>query len=235
LGQKVSVADYEHVFAMLLSVAPRDALESNADYQRRIAQMPAHDQASVILPIVAERRGDGLSYDSDRRVLNVYRAAFGAGRVNFGAVFHDSLTGHDDNFASAIGFRLGMTVVKEETYQASNAFGANVTVTRTIRDVRTVWERAGKIGEGPFFGMRRGLIAQLPMAPDNARELIERGSTALLIVPRSPYKAIGVSTLEPTFQWPVERVDHVRVLIADVQCGFLLNSQSVVAQAFSSK
>jgi hypothetical protein len=231
----VTLSSYDEAIAGLPSVAPQDAYESNADYQRRLTQLSTANKALVLGPIIPDDKGDGLSYNPDRQLLTVYRSAFGAGRVNFGAVFHDGFAGGNDNFASAIGFRLSAKVLSEETYFASNAFGAKVNVTRITRNVRTVWERAGKNGEDPFLGMRQGVIAQLHMTPTTARDLIERGNTALLIVPKPPYTASGTSTLEPEFQRPIENVDRISILIADVQCGFLLNSSGQVIQAFASK
>ena len=235
LGQKVELSDFDAVVAALPRIAPRDRYESTSDYARRLALAPDVSISPFIVPVVPDYPGRGLSYDPDRKLLKIYATAFGAGQVNFGDVFRDGYRSGYDNFSGAVGFRLSARTVDETTYEANNAFGAKVTVTRTTRDVQAVWERAGKRMEDPLVGMKSGVVASLTMEPDAARELIERGRAALMFVPRAPFRAQGQSTIPADFRRPRERIDRIDVVVADIQCAFLVDPSGNLTRAFIVK
>jgi len=231
LGQTVAVSSFAEVRDQLPTIAPRDAYESSSDYAARLAAATMPDQTFIIRRI-PPYANEGLSYNPDSRTLTVYRTAFGAGKVNFGQVMGGASARGRDNFANAIGFLVGETVLSTETYEATNGFGAHVTVTRSNRRLETLWERDGELGEDPFEGMRSGHVAVLSMDPAAARELIEQGSAALMFVPRASYRISGTSELRGTFQNPRERVDEVEIVTGDIRCGFLLDGSNTVRHAF---
>ena len=215
---------------------PRDPYESAAAYARRVAQSDNAEERSFIVRRTPDYPKEGLTYDPDRNTLTIYRTAFGAGKTNFADVFGGGLRRDEENYASAIGFAISATEIEKESYEANNGFGARVTVTRTRRQVKAIWERAGKPGEDSFVGTRSFRpVAVLRVEPDLARELMERGSTALLFIPRAPYQASGKSTVAPSFNSPREREDNIEVVTGDIQCAFLLDAQDIVRHAFSVK
>lgn len=233
VGQPISATPFEDVYSRLPQVAPRGPYESARDYEARLAQAAGADQAPLVMRITPVRRDEGLSYDPDRQRLIVYVWAFGGGRVNFTNAGLGLGRPREDNSVSAIGFQIAAVETSFETYQATNGFGAPVTVRRTHRRVAAVWERIGRLGENPFLGTRDlSRVAELQMPPGAAQDLIERGGTALLFTPRPPFRAVGESVLEPRFDSPTERRDALQIIIADVQCGFLLDGSGRVTHAF---
>lgn len=235
VGQTVAVSSFAEVWNQLPTVPPRDEYESSADYAVRLsaAALPAEQVFTIRRNPSLVRQG--LTYDPDRRTLTVYRDAFGAAEVNFGAVMRVGRERGRDNFASAIGFMVGQTQVDTDTYEATNGFGARFQITRTLRRVEALWERAGELGEDPFEGMQSGRVAVLTMEPATARALIEQGGAALEIAARPPYRITGQSTLAATFQRPRDILNETQVLTGDIRCGFLLDANDTVLHAFAVK
>jgi hypothetical protein len=233
VGRNVDTRTFDEVRSALPIVAERGPYESTADYQRRLSGAAGGVQDPVVVRRTTNRKGDGLSYDPDRQILTVYGSAFGTGEINFSHIAPlrpaDRL---DDNFTGAIGFLVGLAEIGQDAYEAGNAYGARVTVTRTTRRVHAIWERAGKLGQSQFLGVSQFKpVARLRMGPDAAKDIIEGGGGAILFVPKSPYQASGTSTLDANFARPRERVDMISVIIADVQCAFLLNRVGTVVHA----
>lgn len=234
VGQKPTLASFQAVRTALPAIPPQDSYESTADYERRLAR----SAIAAIAPALVQRRpthpGEGLSYDADRQILTVYGSAFGTGQINFSSVFpRSAYRAREDNFTSAIGFKIETLETGRESFEATNGFGATVTVTRIDQKVSAVWERAGRLGESQFLGVGSFKpVARIPMKPNDARALIEGGSAALLFVPKPPFVVEGMSVLEASFTRPRENRDTVTVIVADVQCGFLLSQAGTILYAF---
>ncbi|MGC1270857.1 MAG: hypothetical protein WA842_09715 [Croceibacterium sp.] len=235
VGQKPELATFEDVRSSLPQIPPKNDFESTDTYVRRLAAAEPQGSRSFVLRRTPKYEGEGLSYDPDRRVLTVYRAAFGAGRTNFNNIGGQGMIRGKDNFASAIGFEIATIETGRDTYVATNGFGAEVTVVRVTQQVNALWERPGKQGEDPFEHMDSGIVARIPMEPAVARDLIEHGAAALTFTPKAPYHAATTALVPPSFNSPRERRDVITVLTGDVHCGFLIDSQGVVAHAFTVK
>jgi hypothetical protein len=230
VGRQLTPSSFADLWRQLPEVATKGQFESTADYERRLAEAQAASREPLF--VRGARPGEGLSYNADRQELTIYSAAFGSGRVNFRNVF-----GFDrsrlDNFTSAVGFQLGIRETGSETYEATNAFGARAEVQRTRREVDTIWERAGKLGESPLVEMPAHGPRRIRMAPGDARDVIENGSTAFLLTPKPPFRRTGSSGLAPTFRNPQERLDTINVMISDIRCAFLLSGSGKVAFALT--
>lgn len=226
-------ANFADVVGTLPAVEKKTPYESAADYERRLAAASGTSSSALLLTRKPTRVGEGLSYDAERRILKIYPSAFGAGAINFAMIFGMAPRGQDA-FASAVAFSLEATEESKDSYEATNGFGAKVMVTRTTRRVHALWERHGKLGESQFTGRDAFKpLAEIAMAPDLASDVIERGSVALLAVPKPPFKATGIDGVGPDFRRPRERVDNVTALIADVQCAYIRRSDGTAAAAFA--
>lgn len=236
-GQKLAAtgapANFADVVDTLPAMAKKTPYESMADYERRLAAASRTSSAALLLVRKPTRVGEGLSYDAERRILKIYPTAFGAGAINFTMIFGMAPRGQDA-FASAVAFSLEATEESKESYEATNGFGAKVMITRTTRRVHALWERHGKRGESQFAGKNAFTpLAEILIAPDLARDVIERGTIAFLAVPTPPFKATGVDGVAPDFQRPRERLDNVTALIADVQCAYVRQSDGTAIAAFA--
>lgn len=226
-------ANFGEVVSTLPAIEKKTPYESAADYERRLAAAPRTSSAALLLIRTPTRVGEGLSYDVERRILKIYPTAFGAGAINFTMIFGIAPRGLD-TFASAVAFSLETTEESQDSYEATNGFGAKVLVTRTTRRVHALWERHGKLGESQFAG-RNALkpLAEMAMAPDLARDVVECGSVALLAVPKPPFKTTGIDRVGPDFRRPRERIDNVTALVADVQCAYVRRSDGTAVAAFA--
>jgi hypothetical protein len=231
LGHEVEAITFAQAKAGLPVVERKGPYESTAEYERRLAST----LGSKPLIVISSDRSEGLSYNPDRQELTVYPTAFGTGQVNLSTVFGIGSRGFD-NFASARAFRVGVRETSQDTYDASNAFGARAVVNRTYRNVDTIWEASGRYGQSQFVDVKPfGPVARLTVPAETARDIVEHASAAFLIKPRAPFLATGTSVTEPSFRNPVERRDTLNVLIGDVQCAFLLTRDGRVALALSVK
>jgi hypothetical protein len=230
VGRQLTPSSFADLWRQLPEVAPKGQFESSADYERRLAEAQGASREPVF--VRGARPADGLSYNADRQELTIYGRAFGAGRINFRDVF-----GFDrsklDNFSSAIGFELESRETSRETYQATNAFGARADVLRTNREVDTIWERAGRLGESSLVEMPAYGPVRMKVAPRDARDVIENGSTAFLLTPKPPFRRTGSSGVAPSFGSPRERVDSINVIISDIRCAFLLSGSGRVVLALT--
>lgn len=234
VGQTPATTTFADMAKRLPNVPLKSEYESPASYERRLADANYLDQQYVI------RRSSNQArpwYDADHAELVVDSHDFGAREVDFKSIFQS--TGDTRSYKimdSDIGFLVDADVVARSKYAATNAFGAHFDVERVDRNVTAVWKSIGKLGGGEFVGAKGfGPIARLKLAPQVARDIIESGTTALLVVPRAPFLRTGSTVLAPSFSSPHERRDAITVAIADVRCAFLLDGGSRVVAAFAVK
>lgn len=197
VGQKVAPVDFVDVKDSLPAIAARGAYESSQEYEQRLESSATGPMTKVI---VRQALSEPLSYDPDKGEVAIYPWSLGAGKISFSNTFNAPDTkGFGDNFSSAIAFMISASETSKDTYQAQNGFGAHFTIERTLRDVRAVHDRPGKTGKSIFVGAKStGPIARLKLSPAAAQDIIERGSLALLIVPKPPYLSTDASRMEPT-------------------------------------
>jgi hypothetical protein len=224
---------FADALAALPNVDPKSAYESSPAYEQRLAAAATNAVSPLWLGRTPDYAGQGLSYNADRQLLTIYPSAFGAGAINFTYIFGLGQRGQDA-FTSALAFSLEARGIGTETYEATNGFGAKVTVTRTTREVYALWERHGARGDAQFVGAKVGKpLAEIPLEPEAARSVIERGTVRFLAVPKPPSKATGVQRIAPDFTRPRERVDTISVLIADIQCGYVHDGHGTALAAFA--
>jgi hypothetical protein len=233
VGKTVKPLSFEELRRSLPSVADKGAYETTADYEKRKATAAPLDLQPVFLRQALG--GNGLRFEADKGEVTIWPPALGVGQVNFSNVFgYGGMKNTNDNYSSAIGFLIQAKTVSSETVEATNGFGARFQVAKTLRDVEAVWERAGRRGHGVFIDVKPFQpVATVSMSAQGAKDLIEAGSSALLLTPVPPYSKAGKSVLEATFASPRERVDSITVLIADIHCSVLLNSTDTVVAAFT--
>lgn len=148
-----------------------------------------------------------------------------------GALFRFQLLGS----LKALGFVLEREVVHESTREATNGFGAKVSVEQTFEDVFAIWERPIDYDEKYFEESPSRSYRPIEFEVDatTAEDIIERGSAAFLFTPTAPYVSEGVAMTEATFRRPMERISNVTVLHGDIQCAFVLDSTDTVRIALT--
>lgn len=231
VGTKITTTDFDTVYARLPNVAPKDDYESQEEYQKRLDT--ANSTADINPVFVRVNLRPGLSYDPDKKMLRVYRHNFGIGQTNFREVLKLPYERGADTFSNAIRFTVSSVDTGTETYTASNGFGAQFQVEKTYRTVGAVFERSGEIGKSPIVEMKGFGPLLFPMPPERARAIVEQGGPALLIIPKAPFRADGLSRVMPSYRFRMDISKIVRVIHADIRCAFLLDDQQTVFAAFT--
>jgi hypothetical protein len=211
---------FDEAYSSLPIVEPKGPYESSLDYEKRLATTQRRGGPLIVVSNQPIFR-DVQTYDPDRRIFRLFTSVLGVGQLDLSSIFGRS-TLKEDNFSSAVAFKAFELELSKDTYQTTNGFGAPVTVTRMKRQVGALWERPGKLGESPFPSYKRGKpLAELQIEPNGAQDIIDRGTVAYLIEPRAPYTAQGKSSTTPSFRYPFEVEQDIKVIVGDIQCVYL--------------
>jgi hypothetical protein len=183
---------------------------------------------------------DHITYDADSGKLLVseyafdnlnvdYDSVFGFGTPFFGSVKH--------NHFRNIDVVMSETETTTGSYVGSNAFGASLRVARVLRTTKAIFEREAAFHESLFIdgASRNHVIGELPLTPETARRVKKTASVALVIAPMSPFFAYGVKSWgAPTIDDARDVEQPISVVIADIQCGLLLDATNKVLGAYAT-
>ncbi|TSB01607.1 hypothetical protein [Sphingorhabdus contaminans] len=231
VGQNATFADFASVYASLPEFEPMTEFETAAQFEARKSRS-AQTGAAIMLKISRADNYDGLMYDAEKQTLRVTDATFGRNNHDYQSL-RNKVESKPQSLASDIAFDVATVKTLRETYTAANGFGAAVLVERTIFDTDVVYEAQTKWDSGAFLGQKGFTISQIPLDSASAKNFVEGSSAALLIIPK--FKTTGKSVSGPTFRVPIERHYNQKVIVGDIQCGFLLRSNNTVAFAFAAK
>lgn len=228
VGKRVALVDFATVFASVPEFQPKGAYESTAQFEARMTNVT--NQPVVIE--VARDADAGLIYDADEQTLAVYDSAFGGGKGSYHSI-RNKLAKKPQQLADDIAFDIERVVASKDSYSTTNGFGAQVQVSKTTYSTKVIWEAQIPWGKKPFTNQKSLIVAQIPLSPNAAKDLVEKGLVALQIVPQ--FKTNGLWFTTATFQIPFETVHQQDVITGDIQCGYILHADSTVAYAFDVK
>lgn len=230
IGQTLSPLGYSEVLSTLSSVEPRGAYETSEAYQLRLAE--ATSQADVE-PVILRKPwlSSAPYYDADEGEIPFTAHNFGKLDRIFRSLFRPQLRGTD----SPLGFVISRETLSESTREATNGFGATVTVEQTFENVFAIWEKPIDYDKSPFRESPRQSYKpiDLEVDPALARDIIEGGSAAFLFAPSGPFVSEGTTATEATFRRPMETISSVTVLHGDILCAFVLDSTDIVRMALT--
>lgn len=233
VGQTIAPVPIASVIDGLTAVERRGPYESKAEYQQRLA---AANAAANPQPVIVDRpwlQGNA-TYEPDTGTMRLYSFNLGHGRLSYKPLLGPDFDAGQDSFGG-IGFEVTQTVPPPTTYDATNGFGARFAVELTQEKIDALFEGPLKLGESPFVGKKRGMLAQIKLSPELARSIIEQGGSAFLVVPKAPFISHGAYNIAPSFSFPREIVKDVRVLWADVRCALIYDGAKRVVTAFDVK
>jgi hypothetical protein len=204
------------------------------------AQFAARQAAAVggaVGPIIISKEVDPqyIRYDADAQRLTIQTYLFDNANFSHDVVFGYGTPLHDRVTYSAL-YNTDVVISQSETpagsYRASNAFGANVEVTRIRRRTFAVFE--GQSAQSGLFANGGGpVLVQVSMPPAQAQTIKPQLRIAFVVTPRSPYIARGTGAANrPSISYPFEITEEVTVLMADIQCALLTDSGNRVLGAF---
>ncbi|MBV7259008.1 hypothetical protein [Erythrobacter crassostreae] len=230
IGRTLAPLEFSEVLSSLEGEEPKGAYETSEAYERRLAE--ASNRANVG-PVVLRKRWSSPRpfYNADKGKIPFTADNFGKRDRSFRSLFRAELRGAK----RPLGFVIGRETLRESTREATNGFGAKVTVEQTYENLFAIWEKPIDYDESPFKETRRRSYRPIDfeVGPDSARDIIEHGSAAFLFAPTAPFVSEGTNATEATFRRPMETFSKVTVLHGDVHCAFVLDSADTVRLALT--
>lgn len=235
VGQRIAPMGIDALISKLGSTAPRGEFETTAQYEARLqaAASGAPRHAFVAMPIDTKY----ITYDADSGRFRIESFALDNKNASWD-IFYD---GPNPPWPRPVGHRDYVDLVERSvervvgTYQASNAYGAKVTVREVMRETVGVLERTATGREDLFFADRpwqniqSNVIAEVPVDPALAPNWRQNLNAAALISPKSPFIAKGIKDWgRPRFDLPKETTEQLTAVIADISCMVLTDQSGIV-------
>ena len=237
VGRVVKPSTFAAATAKFRNVPAKGEFETTAAFEaKRTAILGDATTPLVILKSPEDRKY--FAYDADAQKLRIAPYAFDNTRFDsFSAFFslglHDTLdVGTDFNREVVI----SRTDTPTGSYVATNGFGARFPVTRVSRSTTAIFEGKQEFGVYSLFVDSGDYIGEVSMTADEARKLKPALQMAFVVVPKPPYFVTGRHSLgDITIRNPYEITESFSVLIADIQCGLLLDSGGKVLGSYPTR
>jgi hypothetical protein len=227
VGQTVEPETFYQVAASLGNVASKGEFETTAQYRARMTAVGTGQR------IIAKDRIDldHMRYDADSGAFRVERYAFNNEYLDFPRALHDSRSVVPIEGSGSIGVVVSRVEVSTGQYEAQNGFGARATIQQVSRVTHAIYDRPARAtsrGVERLFVSEsddRGYIGRLPVPAAQAQALRPQFKIAFVAQPKPPFLTRGQYLLaEPTVSNPVEIMESAEILIADLQCGLLMDA-----------
>ena len=240
-GQRVSPRDIDDILAPFRAMGSKSEFESTQQFESRKLKAARGIDTQLIVKKAPEDRKH-LVYDADAQLLNVIAFAFRNAPLNSPALFRDGKTYDGGMGASA--YNIEAVIEQDETvtgtYKASNAFGATMNVQKIFRRTRGIYESTALPPAEDLFPAAQDkpyYAGSIPMTPEQAMKIKPTLQLAFVVVPKAPF---FLSTtfdipLPPTVTRPAEVKNEVSALIADIQCGLVIDPTGTVLGAFETR
>lgn len=235
VGQTVQPQSFDDAISAFARLTPKSEFETTAQFEARQAQALGGSSGPLIIEKVPESR-DYFRYDADAQVLRIAPYAFD--NTNFPAWDAFYSLGMDQRFGVSTGNNIDVVISTNDrttgSYRGQNSFGANATIQQVTRSVQAIFER----GPDPRRGREtlfpsEGDLGKLSMTPDEARLLKPSLRIALVANPFAPYVVRGTNPFgKPSLQSPQQVTMDFTILMADIQCGLVMDQQGRVLGAY---
>lgn len=233
VGSNLSWMTFDEAASKLPKIAPKDEFESTADYQKRIAEVAPSEPFVIGANMGAEPFG--VSYDADRQVLIVKDYAFEAGFVAWSRAMSWSDVGLDASRGYNAAAVLDQSRQTVGTYEAQTALGVKFQVQEVQMQTNGIFDRALNLGER-LFGKDAEPFAEIPMDPTSARAKKPALSRVVIAVPKAPFFfEVDYTHGTPSLDTPTRVRDHLRVIVADIQCALILDADNIALAAVETK
>jgi hypothetical protein len=220
--QRISLADALKKFGSLS--LSKDEFETTAAFQARVAAAQVHVSTGDLVFVIDEHAT--TEFNADLGQVTVPRHAmsstclvdefslspemkaivFGNAAKRFGSAYCVMDLGEEPS---------------ERTYEATNGYGAKVTVQSSVVTNRGVFFGYGDLGQD-LFGLRRSYtndpLFLFEATVEEARSLKKNAQFLLLAAPRPPFAGKGTYRSKATFDNPRESTYLTDFVVASPQC-----------------
>jgi len=240
VGQPVAPRDIDEVMAPFIAVGTKSEFESTEQYATRKASAVSKLGGRLIIKKAPEDR-KYLTYDADTQRLDISSFAFRNLPFDSSALFGPGAPHRGVMESSSL--NIEVVIEQDEkitgTYDASNSFGAKTIVSKMVRRTRGVFESKTVYGQDAIFPAAQvsNIAGSISMTPQDAMRLKPTLQFAYVVAPKAPYflSARDDVPSRPTLNNPFEITTEVSALIADIQCGLVLDPGNVVLAAFETR
>lgn len=196
--------------------------ETTQDYNRRLA---VAQKALAIKPVLLEHPADhdkpdsGVTYIADEKRFRIFVGAF-----------IGTLTGFDYQRMDKV--VLQQTETARDTYVASNAYGNQMLVERSVSDVISIkswktfpksiyWKLDPKGGEESY-------AVYIPVPLDQAKTFKASLVTGIEFLPKPPYFSRDSDRVRPKMDWPIDITYNLQQFDGVVLCAVIADKDGKV-------
>lgn len=213
-GRVMTSRTVQQTMQALKPVAPKDEFETSEEHADRATRLQTIDTRQVAIFVPLEPYS--LRYDADNQVMRigyVERVMFAGSALTSDAKIFEYLSASRDNRSAG-------------TYRASNAFGASVTVERTVSNQLGLTFPGLDSSGWPRGSRSSGDPIQVPM--DRAAARSAKDSIGVMFVGPllPPFVQSGNWFRRATLADPDEVRTSVRVLLMQPTCSALVNRRT---------
>lgn len=237
VGQMVQSRSFAEAVAPFGKLTPKSEYETTAQFEARQAQAVGGATGPLIIEKAPESR-DYFRYDADAQVLRIEPYVFD--NVNFPTWDAFYFLGMDQQFGVSTGENIDVVISSRDrvtgSYKGQNSYGANATVQKITQSVEAIFERGPdpRSGRGELFP-GAGDVGSISMTPEEARLLKPSLRIAFVVAPFAPYVLKGTNPFgRPSVRSPKDITVDFTILMADIQCGLVMDQQGRVLGAYST-
>lgn len=235
VGTSVSPRTFDQAIASIKPVAPKGEFETSDAYQARLASSGGSG------PLIISKKIEGaeyIAYNADAGAFEVKSYLFD--NTNFSAweaFYHAKVTSPKASTRDNLDVTISSNEVTTGTYSAQNGFGAKTLVSKITRTEKAIFEgEPARYGEDLFIADKQGIFGRVPMSVAEAQAFKPQAKIAIVAVPKLPYVVRATYPYgETTISNPTDITINATVLVADIQCGLLLNGTNQVIAAFATR
>lgn len=241
VGQVVATVDIDDAMAPFKAIGPKGEFEPTAQYEAR-KQDAISKLGNILIVRKTPEDRKHIIYDADTQRLNIVTYAFHNTGLN-----SDALFGYGAPYEGQMGkgySNIEVVIEEDETvterYKASNSYGAETVISKLFRRTRGIFQsKVSSPKRGDLFpnaAEKPYYAGSISMTPEDAMRLKPSLQLAFVVVPKPPYflSALYDYPARPTVARPFEVTNEVSALIADFQCGLVLDPENRVIGAFET-
>ena len=234
VGTTVSPLTFDQALTSIKPVEPKGEFETSDAYRARLAASGASG------PLIIAKKIEGakyLAYNADKGAFDVQSYLFD--NTNFSAwdTFYYAKSGVKASTIGNLDVTISSSEVTTGSYAAQNGFGAKATITKITRTEKAIFDRE-TVGynEQLFVNNKDGIIGQVSMSVADAQAFKPQAKIAFVVVPKLPYIVRATFPYgKTTISNPTDVTVNATVLVADIQCGLLMNGTNQVVAAFQTR
>ncbi len=231
IGHTITAVSFDEAVRPFANLTPKSEFETTAQFDSRVAAALGAQSGGVMV-IAKKPDQTRFKFDADRELLTIEQKALFGEFVGFSDAF---LTAGVELRAGTtnIGAFISETEERTGVYLAKNSYGAEFEVTKLLKDVYSVFDRElpGREGTSFSLGTLFGLDS-LRVDAEQAKLLKTSMTAAYIVRPRSPFFVTSELRGSPSSIRPNDITLRHHILIAEIQCGLLLDGAGKVLVAY---